>query len=80
VVPKGTITLNGGNASTSSRSVTLGLSASDPSPASGVDSIRESSIYEMRRPLAWVKLFSAPKGTTNEHTVGSQVRGRRKHG
>jgi parallel beta-helix repeat protein len=36
VVPKGTIAINGGNASTTSRSVTLGLSASDPSPASGV--------------------------------------------
>jgi hypothetical protein len=36
VVPKGTIAINGGNASTASRSVTLRLSASDPSPASGV--------------------------------------------
>jgi hypothetical protein len=40
VVPKGTIVINGGAASTSSRSVTLRLSASDPSPASGVDSMR----------------------------------------
>jgi large repetitive protein len=40
VVPKGTISINGGAASTSSRSVTLKLSASDPSPASGVDSMR----------------------------------------
>ena len=30
VVPKGTISINGGNASTSSRSVTLKLSACDP--------------------------------------------------
>jgi large repetitive protein len=30
VVPKGTISSNGGNASTASRSVTLKLSASDP--------------------------------------------------
>jgi glucose/arabinose dehydrogenase/PKD repeat protein len=36
VVPKGTISTNGGATSTASRSVTLGLSASDPSPASGV--------------------------------------------
>jgi Bacterial Ig-like domain/RTX calcium-binding nonapeptide repeat (4 copies) len=40
VDPKGTISINGGNASTSSRSVTLKLSASDPSPASGVASMR----------------------------------------
>jgi hypothetical protein len=42
IVPKGTIAINGGNASTSSRSVTLRLSASDPSPASGVASMRFS--------------------------------------
>jgi Bacterial Ig-like domain len=40
VAPSGTISINGGNASTSSHSVTLGLSASDPSPASGVASMR----------------------------------------
>ena len=40
VVPSGTISINGGNASTSSRSVTLKLSASDPSPDSGVASMR----------------------------------------
>jgi large repetitive protein len=40
VVPKGTISINGGASSTSSRTVTLRLSASDPSPASGVDSMR----------------------------------------
>jgi hypothetical protein len=40
VVPKGTISINGGASSTSSRSVTLRLSASDPSPASGVASMR----------------------------------------
>lgn len=40
VVPRGTISINGGNASTSKRSVTLRLSASDPSPASGVASMR----------------------------------------
>jgi large repetitive protein len=40
VVPKGTIVINGGAASTSSRTVTLKLSASDPSPASGVASMR----------------------------------------
>ena len=40
VVPKGTISINGGAAFTSSRSVTLRLSASDLSPASGVDSMR----------------------------------------
>ena len=36
VIPKGTISINGGAASTASRSVTLSLSASDPPPASGV--------------------------------------------
>jgi len=40
VVPKGTIYINGGAASTSSRTVTLRLSASDPSPASTVASMR----------------------------------------
>jgi glucose/arabinose dehydrogenase len=40
VVPNGTISINGGAASTASRSVTLSLSASDPSPASGVASMR----------------------------------------
>jgi hypothetical protein len=40
VVPKGTILINGGAASTSSRTVTLRLSASDPSPASGVAYMR----------------------------------------
>jgi hypothetical protein len=40
VVPRGTISINGGSASTASRSVTLKLSASDPSPASGVASMR----------------------------------------
>jgi len=39
-IPKGTISINSGKASTSSRSVTLKLSASDPSPASGVASMR----------------------------------------
>ena len=39
MVPKGTISINGGNASTASRSVTLKLSASDP-PSSGVASMR----------------------------------------
>jgi hypothetical protein len=39
-VPTGTISINGGASSTSSRSVTLKLSASDPSPASGVSSMR----------------------------------------
>ncbi len=38
--PKGSVVLNGGRASTSSRSVTLKLSASDPSPSSGVASMR----------------------------------------
>ena len=36
VVPKGTISINGGAYSTSSRYVTLTISASDPSPGSGV--------------------------------------------
>jgi hypothetical protein len=40
VLPKGTISINGGAASASSRSVTLRLSASDLSPASGVASMR----------------------------------------
>jgi hypothetical protein len=40
VVPTGTISINGGASSTSSRSVTLSLSASDPSPASGVAYMR----------------------------------------
>ena len=40
VLPRGTMSVNGGNASTSSRSVTLRLSASDPSPASSVASMR----------------------------------------
>lgn len=40
VVPTGTISINGGNASTPSRSVILKISASDPSPASGVASMR----------------------------------------
>ena len=39
-IPTGTISINGGASSTSSRSVTLKLSASDPSPASGVSSMR----------------------------------------
>lgn len=40
VVPKGTISINSGASTTASRSVTLRLSASDPSPASGVASMR----------------------------------------
>ena len=40
VVPTGTISINGGASSTRSRSVTLNLSASDPSPASGVADMR----------------------------------------
>ena len=40
VVPTGTISINGGASSTTSRSVTLKLSASDPSPASGVADMR----------------------------------------
>jgi hypothetical protein len=40
VVPRGTISINGGNASTRYRSVTLRLSAGDPSPASGVAYMR----------------------------------------
>jgi hypothetical protein len=39
-VPRGTVSINGGAASTRSQSVTLSLSASDPSPASGVVSVR----------------------------------------
>jgi large repetitive protein len=40
VVPTGTISIKGGASSTSSRSVTLSISASDPSPASGVAYMR----------------------------------------
>jgi hypothetical protein len=40
VVPGGTVSINGGAASTSTRSVKLRLSATDPSPASGVASMR----------------------------------------
>jgi hypothetical protein len=40
VAPKGTIAINGKDTSTRSQSVTLYLSASDPSPGSGVDSMR----------------------------------------
>jgi Bacterial Ig-like domain/WD40-like Beta Propeller Repeat len=40
VVPKGTISIDGGNASTSDRQVTLKPSASDSAPASGVASMR----------------------------------------
>jgi hypothetical protein len=40
VAPEGTISINDGSASTSSRSVTLTLAATDPSPASGVASMR----------------------------------------
>ena len=40
VVPNGTISINGGAASTASRSVTLSLSASDPPTASEVASMR----------------------------------------
>jgi hypothetical protein len=40
VVPTGRISINGGASSTTSRSVTLNLSASDPSPASGVAYMR----------------------------------------
>jgi Bacterial Ig-like domain/WD40-like Beta Propeller Repeat len=40
VVPRGTVSINGGAASTASRTVTLRPSASDPSPASGVASMR----------------------------------------
>jgi hypothetical protein len=39
-VPRGTVSINGGAASTRSQTVTLSLSASDPSPASGVVSVR----------------------------------------
>jgi hypothetical protein len=39
-VPRGTMSINAGAASTRSQSVTLSLSASDPSPASGVVSVR----------------------------------------
>jgi hypothetical protein len=39
VVPKGTIAINGKDVSTRNQSVTLYLSASDPSPASGVVSV-----------------------------------------
>ena len=38
--PSGTIVINGGRASTGSRTVTLALSASDPDPASGVSHMR----------------------------------------
>ena len=40
VAPRGTVSINGGAASTTSSSVTLDLSASDPSPASGVVRMR----------------------------------------
>src|SRR5215207_2130807 len=40
VLPKGTIAINGKDASTRNQSVTLYLSASDPLPASGVVSVR----------------------------------------
>ena len=38
--PQGTVVINGGRASTASRTVTLKLRASDPSPGSGVSSMR----------------------------------------
>jgi Tol biopolymer transport system component len=40
VAPRGAVSINGGAASTTSSSVTLDLSASDPSPASGVVRMR----------------------------------------
>lgn len=41
--PKGTVLINGGTTSTRTRAVTLRLSASDPSPASGVTSMAFSN-------------------------------------
>jgi hypothetical protein len=40
VMPTGTVTVNSGRASTTSRAVTLSLNAADPSPSSGVASMR----------------------------------------
>ena len=40
IAPKGTIVINGGAASTASRTVKLALNATDPAPASGIASMR----------------------------------------
>ncbi|MEO6512695.1 MAG: Ig-like domain-containing protein [Nocardioides sp.] len=42
-LPTGTVSVNGGAASTSSTAVTLGLSANDPAPATGVTQMRFSN-------------------------------------
>jgi hypothetical protein len=41
--PQGTVSINGGNAQTRSRTVTLTLSANDPSPSSGLGEMRFSN-------------------------------------
>jgi alpha-tubulin suppressor-like RCC1 family protein/subtilisin family serine protease len=41
--PQGTVSINGGNARTSNRTVTLSLSATDPDPSSGLRQVRFSN-------------------------------------
>jgi Tol biopolymer transport system component len=67
VVPKGTISINGGNASTSSRSVTLRLSASDPSPASGVGSMR----FRNESTTIWSEWFDYSTSASWNLTAGA---------
>jgi Tol biopolymer transport system component len=52
-VPRGTVSINAGAASTRSQSVKLSLSASDPSPASGVVSVR----FRNENTTAWSGWF-----------------------
>jgi hypothetical protein len=53
-VPRGTVSINGGATSTRSQTVTLSLSASDPSPASGVVSVR----FRNENTTAWSGWFA----------------------
>jgi hypothetical protein len=52
-VPRGTVAINGGATSTRSQSVTFSLSASDPSPDSGVVSVR----FRNENTIAWSGWF-----------------------
>jgi hypothetical protein len=71
VVPTGMISINVANASTSSRSVTMKLSANDPSPASGVASMR----FRNGGTIAWSSwsAYSTSKSWTLSTGAGTKT-------
>jgi hypothetical protein len=71
VKPKGTVTINSGRTTTKVRGVTLKLSASDPSPASGVSQMRFRNANTTTWPAWWT--YTTSKSWTLSAGAGTKT-------